>query len=386
MVRSNVKKVAEKAVPFYYVTDPATGRQVFYVAGVPGKGSVFSNLAKINSHLKTKGKGEEEFPKTAKFSAGTAVIKDDVLTLDSEAQKGISGASLLKLVKKINLEMKLNLGLLGLAHPEDDQEDKDSSSVGDQNETLDEPDEPEPEEKPKDSQEKTQESSEESSEQPKVAPPPPPPLPSGPPSGPRPGDIARLRSTIKARVGSLKKGDIGTFAYFSTSADGKPLLVLSKPGVALESAMLKAGTGPVEGDYRCVVPGGVEMVSSPFDTKPFVEELGLRCRFVASLPVDAPPSDLTEWKTARDKVIFDLKTVAAKVKSTGFPKAPEVVNLLRAIGGRLRVDPVTPALVRELESYLRDDDDVAAADEIPKVVGTLSIRKPLLAALEILPH
>ncbi|HNC95255.1 MAG TPA: hypothetical protein PKW90_03960, partial [Myxococcota bacterium] len=74
MVRSNVAKLAEKPFPFYLVTDPDTKRQVFYIAGVPGKGSAFSNLTKINDHLKAKGKGEAEFPKTAKFCAGTAVM------------------------------------------------------------------------------------------------------------------------------------------------------------------------------------------------------------------------------------------------------------------------------------------------------------------------
>lgn len=388
LVRTNAKKVRTEEVPFYFITDPATKRQVFYVAGVPGKGSVFGSLTKINAHLKTKGKGEKEFPKEAKFCTGTVVRKDDTLSFSPEAKKGVSGSNLVKTLKRLTIEAKLGLGLIGLAGAEDDEEDLTPPPATGPEVDLNEPDEPEEvPETPKESTEKQEKSKEEEDETPKVEIPKAPDLPPpGPTSGPKAGDVARLRTAMRSRCGALQKGDTGTFAYFATCLDGKPLLILSKPGVNIESAMLKAGTNPVEGAYRCVVPGGVELAGTPFDTKPFVGELGLRCRFVAKLATDSPPPNLAEWKSARDKVVFDLKTVAAKVKSTGFPESGEVVQLLRTIALNLRVEPVTPADVRQLERYLSEDDDVAAADEIPSVVGTLSIRKPLLKALELLPH
>ena len=122
----------------------------------------------------------------------------------------------------------------------------------------------------------------------RVAPPPaaPPeaPAPTTPAEAPRlpsAADVARLRTMLKGRVAQIQKGESGQFVYFAAAADGAPLLVLSKPGAAVEGSMRRAGaTVAAEGAWRCPVPGGIEFSSSStFDIAPVSAELGIKFRF-----------------------------------------------------------------------------------------------------------
>ncbi len=99
-------------------------------------------------------------------------------------------------------------------------------------------------------------------------------------AGPDADDMPRLRGMVKGRVAALQKGQAGRFAYFSRALDGKPLLAFSRPGAALEGAIRLAGSLVAEGDYLCIVPGGVELSAvSAFDVAAVAAELDIRIRF-----------------------------------------------------------------------------------------------------------
>lgn len=118
---------------------------------------------------------------------------------------------------------------------------------------------------------------------------PPTPAPSGgpsaPPAAPRKlpsaADVVRLRAMVKGRAAALQKGEAGRFVYFAAAIDGAPLMALSKPGATVEAAIRLAGESiTAEGDYRCIVPGGVELSNSPaFDFAAISAELGIKFRF-----------------------------------------------------------------------------------------------------------
>jgi hypothetical protein len=98
---------------------------------------------------------------------------------------------------------------------------------------------------------------------------------------PSAADVARLRAVLKGRAAQIQKGETGQFVFFATAADGAPLLILSKPGAAVEASMRRAGAVvSAEGAWRCLVPGGIEFSASPtFDFAPVSAELGIKFRF-----------------------------------------------------------------------------------------------------------
>ncbi len=104
-----------------------------------------------------------------------------------------------------------------------------------------------------------------------------------------------------------------------------------------------------------------------------------------------PPKDeagkdagLATWQKARETAVASLRGVAAKVAATKDPDAGPVIIVLQSIIKNLTASPATPQQVNELEKYLRDDDVITAAEEVPSEYGTLHIRKPLLEALATL--
>ncbi len=98
---------------------------------------------------------------------------------------------------------------------------------------------------------------------------------------PSAADVVRLRGMLKGRASALQKGESGRFVYFAAAIDGAPLMALSKPGATLEAAIRLAGEViSAEGDYRCIVPGGVELSNTTaFDFAAVSAELGIKFRF-----------------------------------------------------------------------------------------------------------
>jgi hypothetical protein len=74
-----------------------------------------------------------------------------------------------------------------------------------------------------------------------------------------------------------------------------------------------------------------------------------------------------------------LKALAAKVAATKHPSAAEVFKEINFIMARLPANP-GPDEVHKLEDFIRNDDTIAAADEIPDHFHNLGIRAPLLKA------
>ncbi len=100
--------------------------------------------------------------------------------------------------------------------------------------------------------------------------------------------IQKLRETMKGRVASFKAGEIGAFGYIEEAYDGAPMLVFSKPGVAVEGKMLQAGASvTAEGAWRCVKQGGIELYPGGFNFGPLESALGVRFR-ASSKPFSMP--------------------------------------------------------------------------------------------------
>jgi hypothetical protein len=89
------------------------------------------------------------------------------------------------------------------------------------------------------------------------------------------------------------------------------------------------------------------------------------------------------WQAARTKALNDIRAVCKAIAATKNPEAKGALQELYAIIKSLPHSPAT-AEIAELESYIRNDDAVAAAEECPPSLGTLRLRDPLLAALETL--
>ena len=101
-------------------------------------------------------------------------------------------------------------------------------------------------------------------------------------------------------------------------------------------------------------------------------------------PKGPPPAgdlDLGPWTAARDEAVKDLKALATKVAGTKHPTAAGVLKEIQSIISRL---PAKPALndLDKLEEFVRTDDTITAAEEVPGHFHDLDIREPLLKALK----
>jgi peptidoglycan hydrolase-like protein with peptidoglycan-binding domain len=107
----------------------------------------------------------------------------------------------------------------------------------------------------------------------------------------------------------------------------------------------------------------------------------------AAAPATAPGApeagapNLAAWAKAREDAIKDLKTLATKVVGTKHGSAAGVVKEINSIITKL---PAKPELeeIDKLAAFIREDDTIAAAHEVPSHFHKLDIRKPLLDALQ----
>ena len=91
---------------------------------------------------------------------------------------------------------------------------------------------------------------------------------------------------------------------------------------------------------------------------------------------------LAKWAAARRVAIDDLNKLGKAVAATKAPEGAELLRLLKAIRANLTEAPDTSTKVAALERYLKTDDVIADA-ESPNPFGfDLSLRQPLLRALE----
>jgi peptidoglycan hydrolase-like protein with peptidoglycan-binding domain len=98
-------------------------------------------------------------------------------------------------------------------------------------------------------------------------------------------------------------------------------------------------------------------------------------------PAGAP--NLAPWQAARQVAINDLKALATKVAGTKHGSAAGVLKEIQGIIGKLPANPAAND-IDKLEAFVREDDTITAAEEVPGHFHKLDIRKPLLDALEAL--
>lgn len=105
-------------------------------------------------------------------------------------------------------------------------------------------------------------------------------------------------------------------------------------------------------------------------------------REVLGVELRPPVGDgMAEWKRVRAQAVADLHAVASAAGKLDFPDAPEAVILLRSIAANLTEEPGTARQRAELRNYLTNDDLIDEAEE-PNGFGiAITLRKPLLAAL-----
>jgi hypothetical protein len=99
---------------------------------------------------------------------------------------------------------------------------------------------------------------------------------------------------------------------------------------------------------------------------------------------DEASGGMEAWQKARAVAVDQLTTVAKAVAATKDPDAKGVIIQLQSIIKNLTHSPDDANKVAELDRYLRDDDVIAAAEEVPPRFGTIKLREPLLKALAAL--
>jgi peptidoglycan hydrolase-like protein with peptidoglycan-binding domain len=95
----------------------------------------------------------------------------------------------------------------------------------------------------------------------------------------------------------------------------------------------------------------------------------------------AAAPNLAPWQAARQIAITDLKALAAKIIGTKHRSAAGVLKEIQSIITRLPANPPLNA-IDQLEEFVRHDDTITAAEDIPGHFHKLDIRGPLLQALE----
>lgn len=99
-------------------------------------------------------------------------------------------------------------------------------------------------------------------------------------------------------------------------------------------------------------------------------------------PADVAGSKgMAAWQVARGTALASLKALEDAFRKMQEPEVDEAIILLRAIRANLTEAPTTPAQVKELEDYLKNDRIIREA-ETPNGFGfKVSLRDPLLGAL-----
>jgi hypothetical protein len=102
-------------------------------------------------------------------------------------------------------------------------------------------------------------------------------------------------------------------------------------------------------------------------------------------PADVGPSlGMAVWQKARVSAVNQLRSVSAQIARTKDLDAGPVVRVLESIVRQLTPNPSSPQSVAELKRYLKYDDVITAAEEVPAQYGKLKIKAPLLRALAAL--
>lgn len=98
--------------------------------------------------------------------------------------------------------------------------------------------------------------------------------------------------------------------------------------------------------------------------------------------VATPAAGMEAWRSARSSALASLKALEGAFRAMDEPEVDSAIILLRAIASNLTERPETRRQVDELRRYINTDDIIDDAEE-PNGFGiTVSLREPLLAALD----
>src|SRR5262245_27601328 len=193
------------------------------------------------------------------------------------------------------------------------------------------------------------------------------------------------------------------FAFILKGTDGQLLISKTKiPPKAIAEAKKEIGGVPIAG--KCSGPIDdmlFQVVKQPPATlgaalkKVVKRETGLTIVPNVQLAGDADGAEPEEngatakrvdfgpWQAARQKAVNDLKALASKIAGTRHVTAAAVLKEINSMITKLPASP-KPDDIDKLEDFVRNDDTITAAEEVPGQFHELSIRKPLLNAFEAL--
>jgi peptidoglycan hydrolase-like protein with peptidoglycan-binding domain len=158
------------------------------------------------------------------------------------------------------------------------------------------------------------------------------------------------------------------------AADG---IVGPKTQATLAKALRAAGAA---GGTQATATGGSQ--AAPEVTRPVGAQASAGHEDAAKSP-SAKALDLGPWQAARGMAVNDLKALAMKIAGTRHGIAAGVLREINSIIVKLPASP-KPGDIDELEDFVRNDDGITAAEEVPGQFHDLVIREPLLKELETL--
>jgi len=148
-----------------------------------------------------------------------------------------------------------------------------------------------------------------------------------------------------------------------------------------QAALAKAlrGAAAVNGS-QAAATGGAQI--APEITSPVGAQAAAGSGDATKAP-SAKALDLGPWQAARKKAVSDLKVLAMKIAGTRHGIAAGVLREINSIIVKLPASPKAGD-IDKLEDFVRNDDNITAAEEVPGHFHDLDIREPLLTALEAL--
>jgi hypothetical protein len=196
--------------------------------------------------------------------------------------------------------------------------------------------------------------------------------------------LAKLAECHKLATAAAPGGDAGRPA---AGAAAEHPVVARFNGLTAAVKQALAGGGPTSVAVQAAVVQAAGLVKAK-DYTAAAAAVGELERLLGG-PPPAPAGDRTPtaaglkaWQQARERVVAQIRQTSDLIAATGDPEAGGAVVELQSIVKNLTPKPATTQQVAELDRYLRTDDVIASAEEIPDEFGRLSIREPLLAALE----
>jgi hypothetical protein len=183
-------------------------------------------------------------------------------------------------------------------------------------------------------------------------------------------------------TGKCMGGEGGTMVFEVAKAPPTTMAATLKKiaqrdaGLAIKPDVRVAGDADAEEeDAGPAAPGAAGAAAQPAPPVPAPPTAGAAAAPEASAP------NLGPWEKARENAIKDLKALAMKVAGTKHGSAAGVLKEINSIIVKL---PAKPGLneIDKLMAFIRDDDTITAAHEVPTHFHKLDIRKPLLDALQ----